>query len=55
MRIGRFIESVIPSEVDPQVRRVGKRQADFLEGFGHEVTNTSAYPSDAVPYFETVS
>lgn len=55
MRIGRFIESVIPSEVDPQVRWAWEQASELLDSLGHEVTDIPPpYPPDAVPYFETV-
>jgi amidase len=55
LRIGRFIQSPIPSDIDPQVRQAWERTSELLASLGHEVTDIPpVYPTEAVPYFETV-
>jgi amidase len=55
LRIGRFIESPIPSDVDPQIRDAWEQTSELLESLGHEVTDIRCpIPEQAVPYFETV-
>jgi len=55
LRIGRYLESPIESEVDPQVRDAWERAAALLEGLGHEIVDVAApVPVEAIPAFETV-
>ncbi len=55
LRIGRYSESPMHSELDPQVRAAWERASRLLVGLGHEVLDVSApIPAEAVPAFETV-
>lgn len=55
LRIGRFIDSPIESEVDPQVRAAWERTSELLAGLGHEVIDVAApIPPDAITFFESV-
>jgi len=54
LRIGRFIEAPIESDVDPQVRDAWEQASRLLADLGHEVLDIdSPMPPDAVPAFET--
>ena len=55
LRIGRFIDSPIESEIDPQVRAAWERTSELLAGLGHEVIDVTApIPPDAITFFESV-
>ncbi len=55
LRIGRYLASPIPSELDPQVRAAWEGASRLLERLGHEVIDVPApIPVDAIPAFETV-
>jgi amidase len=55
LRIGRFSESPIPSELDPQVRDAWERASALLQDLGHHVDDVAApMPPDAVPLFEII-
>ncbi len=55
LRIGRFIDSPIESEIDPQVRAAWERTSALLAGLGHEVIDVTApIPPDAITFFESV-
>jgi amidase len=55
LRIGRYLDSPIPTEVDPEVRAAWEGASQLLESLGHEVVDISApIPPDAIPAFETV-
>jgi amidase len=55
LRIGRYIDSPIASEVDPQVRAAWAQASDLLESLGHIVEDVSApIPADAIPDFEKI-
>jgi amidase len=55
LRIGRFAESPIETELDPQVRAAWEQASVLLAGLGHEVEDVGApIPPEAVPAFETV-
>src|SRR6185312_2949907 len=55
LRIGRYLDSPIESEVDPQVREAWERASALLAGLGHAVEDVAApIPPEAVPHFETV-
>jgi amidase len=55
LRIGRYLDSPIQSEVDPEVRAAWEQAATLLAGLGHQLEDVRApMPSDAVPLFETI-
>jgi amidase len=55
LRIGRYLDSPIPTEVDPQVHAAWERTSQLLSDLGHEVVDVRApVPPDAIPHFETV-
>ncbi len=55
LRIGRFCDSPIAAELDPQIRAAWEQAASLLAGLGHEVEDVAApFPPEAVPAFETV-
>jgi len=55
LRIGRYTESPIASELDPQVRAAWEQASALLTRLGHEVVDVSApIPTAAIPAFETV-
>jgi amidase len=55
LRIGRYLESPLDSEIDPQVRAAWERAAVLLEGLGHEIVDVAApVPREAVPLFEAI-
>ena len=55
LRIGRYLESPIPAEVDEPVRAAWERASALLESLGHEVVDTVApSPPDIIPAFEVV-
>jgi amidase len=55
LRIGRFIDSPIESEIDPQVRAAWERTSELLARLGHEVIDVAApIPPDAITFFESV-
>jgi amidase len=55
LRIGRYAESPITSEIDPDVRSAWEQASALLAGLGHEVEDVAApMPAEAVPLFETV-
>ncbi|MDQ6851309.1 MAG: amidase [Actinomycetota bacterium] len=55
LRIGRYTDSPIRSELDPQVRSAWERASLLLSGLGHEVIDVPApIPVEAIPEFETV-
>ncbi len=55
LRIGRYLDSPIESEVDLQVREAWERASALLAGLGHAVEDVAApIPPEAVSHFETV-
>jgi amidase len=55
LRIGRYLESPIPAEIDPQVRAAWEQASSLLASLGHEVVDGAApVPPEVVPAFETV-
>ena len=55
LRIGRYLESPIPAEVDEPVRAAWERASALLESLGHEVVDTVApIPPEIIPAFEAV-
>ena len=55
LRIGRFCDSPMPTDLDPQVRAAWDRATVLLGGLGHDVEDVAApIPPEAVPAFETV-
>jgi amidase len=55
LRIGRYLDSPIDSEVDPQVQAAWELCTELLTGLGHEVLDIAApLPREAIPAFETV-
>lgn len=55
LRIGRFVDSPLSVELDPQVRAAWEHASALLESLGHEVEDVAApVPPEAVPLFETV-
>jgi amidase len=55
LRIGRYLDSPIGTELDPQVRAAWEQASGLLADLGHEVVDVAApIPPEAVPAFETV-
>ncbi|MFN2517558.1 MAG: amidase [Jatrophihabitantaceae bacterium] len=55
LRIGRYLDSPIQTELDPQVRDAWERATALLTTLGHEVADIAApMPPEAIPAFETV-
>ncbi len=55
LRIGRFTDSPIDTELDPQVRAAWEQASALLASLGHEVEDVAPpLPSEAVPAFETI-
>jgi amidase len=55
LRIGRYLRSPIPAEVDPQVQDAWERASVLLASLGHEIVDVAApIPDEAIPAFETV-
>jgi amidase len=55
LRIGRYLDSPIESEVDPQVRAAWEQTSALLASLGHEIVDVAApVPPEAIPAFETV-
>jgi amidase len=55
LRIGRFLDSPMATEVDPQVRAAWERASALLTELGHEVVEVTApLPPEAVQYFEVL-
>ena len=55
LRIGRYVDSPIASELDPQVRAAWEQATALLAGLGHEIVDiTAPLPPEAIPAFETV-
>jgi amidase len=55
LRIGRYCESSIESELDLQVRSAWERASDLLANLGHDIEDVPApVPRGSVPAFETV-
>jgi amidase len=55
LRIGRYVDSPIASELDPQVRAAWEQASLLLSKLGHDVVDVAApLPIDAIPAFETV-
>jgi amidase len=55
LRIGRYLDSPMGADPDPQVRTAWEDASRLLADLGHEVVDTRApLPADAVPDFETV-
>jgi amidase len=53
--IGRYLESPLSGDVDPQVRKAWEQACGLLESLGHDVVDVSApMPRQAVSAFETV-
>jgi amidase len=55
LRIGRYLDSPMDTELDPQVRAAWADTGRLLAELGHEVVDTTApVPREAVPAFERV-
>ncbi|MHA3704378.1 amidase [Jatrophihabitans sp. YIM 134969] len=55
LRIGRFVDSPMPADLDPRIRAVWEETSRLLERLGHEVVDVPApLPPEVVPVFETV-
>ncbi|PZS12465.1 MAG: amidase [Pseudonocardiales bacterium] len=55
LRIGRYLDSPIETDIDPQVRSAWEQATALLTGLGHEVVDVAApVPPEAIPAFETV-
>ena len=55
LRIGRYLQSPIPADVDPAVVAAWQDAAALLERLGHEVVDTTApIPPEIIPAFEVV-
>ena len=55
LRIGRFVDSPMPADLDPRIHAVWEQTSHLLERLGHEVVDVAApLPPEAVPVFETV-
>ena len=55
LRIGRYLDSPIDTELDPEVREGWERASALLAGLGHAVEDVAApIPPEAIPMFETV-
>ncbi|HSY15717.1 MAG TPA: amidase [Jatrophihabitantaceae bacterium] len=55
LRIGRYLEPPIPTEIDPQVQQAWEQASALLEALGHEVLDIEPpIPSAAILAFETV-
>jgi amidase len=55
LRIGRYLDSPIESDVDPEVQAAWEDCAQLLADLGHEVIDiTAPLPPEAIPAFETV-
>jgi amidase len=55
LRIGRYLESPIAAELDPQVRQAWEAASTLLEALGHEVVDVAApIPPEAITAFEAV-
>jgi amidase len=55
LRIGRYLETPIAADIDPEVRAAWEQASALLAGLGHELEDVSApMPPEAVPLFETV-
>lgn len=55
LRIGRYIDSPIGSEVDPQVRAAWEQTSALLTSLGHDLEDVAApIPPEAIPCFETI-
>ena len=55
LRIGRYVDSPIASEVEPEVRAAWEQATQLLASLGHEIEDVSPpIPPEAVQYFEAV-
>ncbi len=55
LRIGRYVDSPIEAQIDPEVRDAWERASTLLAGLGHEVEDVAApIPPEAVPLFEAM-
>jgi len=55
LTIGRFADSPMDHELDPEIRTAWERTAGLLASLGHEIVDVAApVPREAVPAFETV-
>ncbi len=55
LRIGRYCDSPIETDLDPQVRAGWEQASRLLAGLGHDVVDVAApMPAEAVPAFEAV-
>jgi amidase len=55
LRIGRYLDSPIRAEIDPQVRAAWERATALLVDLGHDVADVAPpLPPDAVPAFEKI-
>ncbi|HEY2167537.1 MAG TPA: amidase [Jatrophihabitantaceae bacterium] len=55
LRVGRFLDSPMPGQVDEPVRAAWEQASALLAGLGHEVVDTVApLPVEAVSLFEVV-
>ncbi|MDP9117009.1 MAG: amidase [Actinomycetota bacterium] len=55
LRIGRYLDSPMESEVDPQIRDAWEQASSLLSRMGHDVVDVPApIPVEAIATFETV-
>ncbi len=55
LRIGRYVDSPIPAEVDPEVLQAWQAASTLLEALGHEVVDVPPpIPPEAITAFEAV-
>jgi amidase len=55
LRIGRFVDSPIGADLDPQVRAAWESAGTLLAGLGHEIEDVAPpLPPEAVPSFEKI-
>ena len=55
LRIGRYLQSPMPAEVDPAVVAAWQDASELLERLGHEVVDTTApFGAEIIPAFEVV-
>lgn len=55
LRIGRYLDSPIPADVDEPVRAAWEQASSLLESLGHDVVDTVApIPPEIIPAFEVV-
>jgi amidase len=55
LRVGRYLRSPIPAEIDPQVVQAWEDASSLLASLGHDVEEIEMpFPPEAIPAFETV-